>query len=60
MKKSMLCTVAVFVGAAGLLTAPAFAAGEADTEITYTKHIAPIIQRSARPVTARAGSRRCR
>ena len=46
MKKSLWVMLAVFVGAAGLLASPAAAAGEADTEITYTKHIAPIIQRS--------------
>ena len=46
MKRLTSITLAAFVGAVGLAAPPAVAAGEADAEITYTKHIAPVIQRS--------------
>ena len=46
LSKVTFLAITTCVGSVGFTSAPALAAGEAATEITYTKHIAPIIQRS--------------
>ena len=44
--KTLVGTLALLVAAIGFAAAPPAAAEEAEAEITYTRHIAPIIQRS--------------
>ena len=46
LSKLTFLAIVTSVGSVAFTSSPALAAGEAAAEITYTKHIAPIIQRS--------------
>ena len=53
-------SVLVAVVAAGVIAAPAAAVAQDAEEVTFTKDVAPILQRRARCAIAPARSRRCR